>query len=151
MKVIAWQIDLNGIELKIIFKYLNPIGIRKKSEIVIIDIWMVNINETLKRSDPTGGDQKSGPREFTLGFGSKVWENEVVPMWHHFPAKYLWSSFKKILLFLGYNLESKNKVYQRVLLTSKFVVCWTPKHYSKPTPSVSTTSTLQQLDLLKSS
>ena len=40
--------------------------------------------KTPKSSDPIGQELNSGPKEFMLGSGSKVWKMEVVLMWHRF-------------------------------------------------------------------
>ena len=53
--------------------------------------------KTPKPSDPIGREQNSRPKEFTLGFESKVWRNEMALMWRHFAAT---SSLKKILLLV---------------------------------------------------
>ena len=45
-KVLSWDIDLNGIENKNIFKYPYPTDI-KKYEILIIDTQMVSIDYTI--------------------------------------------------------------------------------------------------------
>lgn len=46
------------------------------------------------------------PWELKLEFEYKVWENEVVLRWHHFPAKPCWSQLRKLLFLVQWtNLE----------------------------------------------
>ena len=48
MKALAWYIDPNGIENKITNKYPYPIGIKEKSEILILVTRMVLENRDTK-------------------------------------------------------------------------------------------------------
>jgi hypothetical protein len=54
-------------------------------------ILRVKIKETQELSNPIGGDSKLGPKGFTLGAKTKVCQNVIVPMWHHFGANFSWS------------------------------------------------------------
>ena len=48
------------------------------------------INEGGKILELGGHKQKFDPNQIILGFGSKVWINEVALIWHHFPTKFWW-------------------------------------------------------------
>jgi hypothetical protein len=47
--------------------------------------------ETQKLNNPIGGELKIGPKGFTLGVETKLCQNDLVPMWYHFDAKFSWS------------------------------------------------------------
>ena len=68
---------------------LEPLKVNTKGEHII------NLVPNTK-----GTSQSSKPLGFPLGSRSKVWKEEVVPMWHHFPAKSRLSSLKKIVLLV---------------------------------------------------
>ena len=53
--------------------------------------------EIMQLSNLLGQEQSFGPKKFKLGYGSKVWRNEVVKKWHHMPAKSWQSLLKEIL------------------------------------------------------
>lgn len=58
-----------------------------------------------------GWEQQFGPREFTIGFKSKVRKNEVTRMWHHFLTKSFRSWPKKTLHHIekpNFNLLASN-------------------------------------------
>lgn len=84
---------------------------------------------TFKLSDPIDRDQDSRPKEFTLGFGSKVWQDEVTIMYHHFQVDSHQSQLRNMLLVARVtnlqawklNIELKNKVHYRVFWTPSFL------------------------------
>lgn len=45
------------------------------------------IKKTSKSNNPIGLEQTFGPKEFTLGYGSKYEINKVTSLCHHHPAK----------------------------------------------------------------
>jgi hypothetical protein len=44
--------------------------------------------ETQDLSNHIGGELKIGPKDFTLTIKTKVCQNDLAPMWHHFGAKF---------------------------------------------------------------
>ena len=77
---------------------------------------------------PIGREQNHGSKEFTLGYWSKVWKNDVALMWHHFPSKCGWFHLKRVIFLVGEtnskvgsSLESKNKSLLRGVLDHKFL------------------------------
>jgi hypothetical protein len=51
----------------------------------------IRTKETQELNDPIGGELKIGPKDFVLGLKTKVCQNDLVPMWHHFGVKFPWS------------------------------------------------------------
>jgi hypothetical protein len=49
----------------------------------------VKTKKAQELSNAIGGEQKIGPKGFTLGI--KICQNDLAPMWHHFGAKFSWS------------------------------------------------------------
>jgi hypothetical protein len=47
----------------------------------------VKTKKTQELSKSIGGEQKNGPKGFTLRVKTKVCQNDLVPMLHHFGAK----------------------------------------------------------------
>jgi hypothetical protein len=43
--------------------------------------------KTQELSNPIAGELKIGPKGFILGVKTKVCQNDLVPMWHHFGTK----------------------------------------------------------------
>jgi hypothetical protein len=46
---------------------------------------------TKETQELNGGELNIGPKGFTLGIKTKVCQNDLEPMWHHFGAKISWS------------------------------------------------------------
>jgi hypothetical protein len=51
----------------------------------------IMFKETQGLSNSIGEELKIGPKGFTLGVETKVCQNDLMPMWHHFGVKFSWS------------------------------------------------------------
>jgi hypothetical protein len=51
----------------------------------------IKIKETQELSNSIGRELKIGSKGFILGVQTKVCQNDLAPMWHHFGAKFSWS------------------------------------------------------------
>jgi hypothetical protein len=53
-------------------------------------ILRIETKETQELSNLICGELKIGLKDFILGVKTKVCQNDLAPMWHHFGAKFSW-------------------------------------------------------------
>ena len=84
--------------------------------IILGEFTLGSNHEETQKLTSIGREQNLGPKEFRVGFGSKVWKNEATLMMHFFPTKSYRSLLKiksileKPIFKLGSNVEFECKV-----------------------------------------
>lgn len=80
---------------------------RVLKEIAMVQVSRVGLHEGPRPKKP---QKLSNPGSLHCGFRSKVWKDDMVSMWHHFPVKSQPSPLKKLLLTWETNIKLKSKL-----------------------------------------